>query len=168
MRRFKAKVRSTTRILSFVSELKRKPRFKIGSNETRTWRRPEVNPGSPLRVDVERVEPLAGGHEQPVAFRTTKAHIGGDLRQMDAADQLGLRVHTVTPLYPTARPALLEHHKLPSTSQRVVRPALHPINHEIGEELLIGELVVRPNIEDVYFAFAAAPVSPGPVPVLIT
>ena len=65
--------------------------------------------------------------------------------------------HTVTPLYPTARPALREHHKLPSTSQRVVPPALHPINHEIGEELLIGELVVRPNIEDVYVAFAAGP-----------
>src|SRR6266540_612474 len=27
-------------------------------------------------------------------------------------------VHTVTPLYPTARPALLEHHTLPSTSHR--------------------------------------------------
>ena len=139
MRRFKAKVRSTTSILSFVSELKRKPRFKIGSNETRTWRRPEVNPGLPLRVDVERVERLAGGREQPVAFRTTKAHIGGDLRQTDAADQLGFRVphrHAIVP----ARPALLEHHKLPSTSQRVVRPVLYPINHEIGEELLIGAL----------------------------
>ena len=76
--------------------------------------------------------------------------------------------HTVTPLYPTARPALLEHHKLPSTSQRVVPPALHPINHEIGEELLIGELVVRPNIEDVYVAFAAGPGIARPVSVLIT
>ena len=27
----------------------------------------------------------------------------------------------------------------PSTSQRDVRPALHPIDHEVGEELLIGE-----------------------------
>jgi len=77
--------------------------------------------------------------------------------------------HTVTPLYPTARPALLEHHKLASTSQRVVRPTLHPINHEIGEELLIGELVVRPNIDDVYMLpLPPRPVSPGPVPVLIT
>src|ERR1700730_14779183 len=157
MRRFKAKVRSTTRILSFVSELKRKPRFKIGSNETRTWRRPEVNPGSPLRVDVERVERLAGGHEQPVAFRTTKAHIGGDLRQMDAADQLGLRVphrHSIVP-DGTAGVARAPQIAVDVAARRPARTS--PINHEIGEELLIGELVGWPNIEDVYVAFAAAP-----------
>src|SRR5580704_17882579 len=110
MRRFKAKVRWTTRIHSFVSELKRKPRFRIGSNETRSWRRPEVNPGSPLRVDVERVERLAGGHEQPAGLGPPKHTLAATSGRWMRPISLACGFQTVTPLYPTARPALLEHH----------------------------------------------------------
>src|SRR5713226_8090264 len=45
-----------------------------------------------LRRDVERVQRLAGGHEQPVALRTAETDVTADLGQADAADELALGV----------------------------------------------------------------------------
>jgi hypothetical protein len=44
-----------------------------------------------LRGEIDRVERLARGHEQPVALWAAEADVAADLRQTDAADQLALR-----------------------------------------------------------------------------
>src|SRR5687768_7091989 len=40
-----------------------------------------------LRVDVQRIERRARGHEQAVAVRAAEAEVGAALGQIDAADQ---------------------------------------------------------------------------------
>src|SRR5262245_12859864 len=44
--------------------------------------------GDPLRVDVERIDRMAGRHEKPVALGAAEAEVGGALRQRDEADRL--------------------------------------------------------------------------------
>src|SRR5262245_48929843 len=53
-----------------------------------------------LGVDVERVERGAGRHEQAVSVGAAEAEVGAALRQIDASDQLAVRVedrHAVEP-----------------------------------------------------------------------
>src|SRR5215471_4618821 len=45
-----------------------------------------------LGSDVDRVQRLAAGHEQPVALRPTEAHVAAHFGQADATDQLALRI----------------------------------------------------------------------------
>src|SRR5688572_31346818 len=77
-------------------------------------------------------------------------------------------VHTVTPLKPTERPALLEHHRLPSTSQRT--PSGPHFTPSTMKSLNSFRFVTRvlatsnTNISRV----PPGPLSPGPRPVLIT
>jgi hypothetical protein len=44
----------------------------------------------PLGPDINRIERLAGSHEQPIALGAAKAQVGSGLRQPDPADQLAL------------------------------------------------------------------------------
>ncbi len=46
----------------------------------------------PLRVDVDRVERLARGHEEAVALRAAEADVAAHLRQADAPDQLAVGI----------------------------------------------------------------------------
>src|SRR6516165_11961548 len=48
-----------------------------------------------LRIDVERIERVARGHEQPVALDAAEAEIGGPLGQGDEADGLAGRVENL-------------------------------------------------------------------------
>src|SRR4030095_7924125 len=41
----------------------------------------------PDRLDIERIDRLAGGHEQPVALAPAEAEVGAALGQQDAPDQ---------------------------------------------------------------------------------
>ena len=43
------------------------------------------------RFDVDHVERLAAGHEQPVPLRAAEADVGARLRQADHADALAVR-----------------------------------------------------------------------------
>src|SRR6185295_107022 len=45
-----------------------------------------------LAVDVDRVDRMARGHEQPVALDPAEADVGGALGQRDEADRLAGRV----------------------------------------------------------------------------
>src|SRR5690242_4626482 len=51
-----------------------------------------LTPERALGVDVKRIERLARRHEQAIAHRSSEAEIGAALGELDAADQLALRV----------------------------------------------------------------------------
>src|SRR5262245_8363495 len=77
--------------------------------------------------------------------------------------------HTVTPLYPTLRPALLEHHRLPSTSQRAPSgPHFTPSTTKSENNFWFDSLLSLPTSNTYILPFPPGPVSPGPLPVLIT
>src|SRR5258708_12103150 len=52
-----------------------------------------------LRIDVERIERMARGHEQPVALDTAEAEIGPALGQRDEADGFADRVENLHPVH---------------------------------------------------------------------
>src|SRR3954465_11500685 len=77
--------------------------------------------------------------------------------------------HTVAPLYPTARPALLETHRLPSTSQRTpsgphFTPSIMKSAKRLGFDAAPSALMSNANRSP----FPPGPLSPGPLPVLTT
>src|SRR5437867_277830 len=55
-----------------------------GVRRYRSW----LTRGRPLGVDVDRVQRLAGGHEQPVPLGAAEADIPADLRDPDAPGEL--------------------------------------------------------------------------------
>src|SRR6476620_8594212 len=78
-------------------------------------------------------------------------------------------VQIVTPLYPRARPALLEHHTLPSTSQRTpsgphFTPSIMKSAKRLGLETDPSAFTSSTNMSPL----PPGPVSPGPLPVLTT
>src|SRR5258706_14126304 len=78
-------------------------------------------------------------------------------------------VHTVTPLYPTARPALLEHHRLPSTSVRTPSgPHFTPSTMKTLKSLRLESLLSEPTSKTYTSPLPPGPPSPGPLPVLTT
>src|SRR5947209_14788000 len=75
----------------------------------------------------------------------------------------------VTPLYPTARPALLEHHTLPSTSQRAPSgPHFTPSTMKSLNSFPFESLLSAPTSKTYISPLPPGPVSPGPLPVLMT
>src|SRR5438445_8888857 len=69
------------------------PRFRRGDRSHAAYSAKVASqavPRSPsrraLRIDVERIERVARGHEQPVALDTAEADIGAALGQRDEAD----------------------------------------------------------------------------------
>src|SRR5437660_1950960 len=77
--------------------------------------------------------------------------------------------HTVTPLYPTARPALLEHQTLPSTSQRTPSGEhLTPSIVKSANRLGFAGLLSAPTSKTKTSPLPPGPASPGPLPVLTT
>src|SRR5262245_46139218 len=120
--------------------------------------------GGPLRGGVQRVERLAGGHEEPVALGTAEAHVAADLRQTDAPDELALRrpdrhaaVTDVAAGVARAPDVAVD------VAARAVRSTLHAIDHEVAEELSVRQLVVAPDVEHVHLALAARPGVAGPL-----
>src|SRR5438270_13880472 len=77
--------------------------------------------------------------------------------------------HTVTPLYPTARPALLEHQTLPSTSHRTPSgPHFTPSTMKSLNSFRFETLLLPPTSNEYISPLPPGPVSPGPLPVLMT
>ena len=59
----------------------------------------------PLGFDIERIDRLAGGHEQPIALHPAEADIGAFLRQQDLANAVaigGKDLYTVKSVTSTA------------------------------------------------------------------
>src|SRR5713101_1467462 len=109
-----------------------------------------------LRGGVDRVERLAGRHEQAVALGPAEADVAADLGQPDAPDELTLRRPHRHPAiaHVAARiaraPEIAVH-----VGAHAVGPALDAIHHEVAEELAVAELVVRADVEHVHLALAA-------------
>src|SRR6185295_2596939 len=77
--------------------------------------------------------------------------------------------HTVTPLYPTARPALLEAQRLPLTSQRTPSgPHFTPSTMKSANRLPLDSLLSAPTSNTNTSPLPPAPASPGPLPVETT
>src|SRR6266571_6067649 len=92
----------------------------------------------PLGAEVDRVERLAGGHEQAVALGAAEADVAADLREADASDELALRSpdgHAAV-AHGAAGIARAPHVAV-DVAAGAVRPALHPVDHEIAEQLLV-------------------------------
>src|SRR5664279_5671539 len=84
-------------------------------------------------------------------------------------DSLPAGVHTVTPLQPTARPALLEAQTLPLTSQRTPSgPHFTPSTMKSLNRLWLLSLLSVPTSNTNMSPLPPAPVSPGPLPVEAT
>src|SRR5215472_15311874 len=111
-----------------------------------------------LGPDIDRVERLARRHEEAVALGPAKAQVGGGLGKADAADQLALRGPHGHSAVTQIAAAIARHPEIAiDVAARSVRPAFDPVDHEIGEGLLVRELVVRSDVEDVHVALAAGP-----------
>src|SRR5262249_53114252 len=109
-----------------------------------------------LGVDVDRVERLAGRHEQAVALGAAEADGAADLRESGAADQLPRwRSHRYPPGAHVAAGVARGPHVAVDIAAGPVRTTLHPVDHEVAEELHVGELVVGAHVEDVHLALAA-------------
>src|SRR5439155_1223454 len=95
----------------------------------------------------------AGSHEQAVALGAAEADIAADLRETDAPDELALRgpdrhaavAHGAAGIARAPQIAV-------DVAAHTVRPALHPIDHEVAEQLLVGELIVVADVEYVQLA----------------
>src|SRR5262245_5820899 len=59
----------------------------------------------PLCLDVHRVQRLAAGHEQAIAFRAAEADVAANLRQQDQADAGAVRGEDMNPVIAVAHPA---------------------------------------------------------------
>src|SRR5262245_41031853 len=92
-----------------------------------------------LRVDIERIDRMARGHEQPVALDAAEADVGRALRQCDEADGLAVRVEDF-------HPVLLRVTHAPAAPQIAVDVAAHAVGRASGlggeEGAAVGELVL--------------------------
>src|SRR5260221_7511646 len=125
-----------------------------------------------LRIDVERIERLAGGHEETVSLQTAEAKIGAALGQRDAADRLPRRredhhtVETVLAHAPAGPEIAVD------VAAEAVRRARAGIDEDpaLGELLAVGDDVVdadqaryRAGLHDVHLLLVrreAQPVRP--------
>src|SRR5207237_9107307 len=95
---------------------------------------------------------------QTVPLGPAKANIAADLGQTDTPDDLALRgpdghaavAHSAAGIARAPQIAV-------DVAAHAVRAALHPIDHEVAEQLLVGELIVIADVEDVHLALAARP-----------
>jgi hypothetical protein len=92
---------------------------------------------------IHGVERLARDHEQAVALGAAKADVAAHLRQADPADQLAFRrPYRHATIADVAAGIARDPEIAIDIAAHAVRPAVHPVNHEIAEPFLIAELVV--------------------------
>src|SRR5262249_32171387 len=111
-----------------------------------------------LRVHVYGVERLARGHEQAIALGTAEADVAADLGQADAPDQFALRrPYRDAAVADRATGVARRPYVAEDVAAHAVGSALDAVDHAIGEQLAIGYLVVRADIEGIDLALAARP-----------
>src|SRR5713101_1536529 len=117
--------------------------------------------GRPLRVDVDSVERLARSHEQAVPLGPAETDVGADLGQANPPNELALGRPDRHAAIAESAPAGIAVARDPEVAVDVatgaVRSALDAVDHEVGEELPVRDLVVAPDVEDVHVALAARP-----------
>jgi len=122
-----------------------------------------------LSVDIDRVERLAGRHEQTVTLGAAEADIAANLGQANASHELALRCPDGDAAV-ADRPAGIA--RSPQVAVHVaaqaVGAAFHPVDRAVGKQPPVRKLVVGADVEDVNVALAAGARAPGPLPVLAT
>src|SRR5258708_7672834 len=157
--------------LDSVSATWRGDQHAVRSNAHQTRRRRQLTPAPPcdlarwrngsawaraLRGGIHRVERLARGHEQAVALGAAEADVAAHLGQADAADQLAGRIpHRHAVIADVAAGIARGPDIAIDVAAHAVRPAVHAVDDEVAEQLLIAELVVGADIEHMHIAFAA-------------
>src|SRR5262249_47943735 len=104
----------------------------------------------PLGGRVHRVQRLTACHEQAVSLGAAETDVADDLGDSDASDQLPFGrpdEDATVPHRPTG--VARGPHVAVDITADAIRPALDAVDHAVGEELLVGELVVAADIEDV-------------------
>src|SRR5258708_26092312 len=110
---------------------------------------PPLSRGRALRVHVQRVERLAGSHEEPVPLGPAKRDVRAGFRETNAAERLAFRIpHCHAAIADIgARVAAAPHISI-DVDADAVGGASYAVNHEIGELLLVSNrLAVGAQIE---------------------
>src|SRR6266568_6116725 len=108
-----------------------------------------------LRGGIHGVERLARRHEQAVALGAAEADVAAHLGQADPADELAVRrPNRHAAIADVAAGIARGPDVAVDIAAHAVRSALHAVNREVAEPLLIGELVVGADIEHEHVALA--------------
>src|SRR5262245_59263168 len=92
--------------------------------------------GRALGSGVERVEGLAGGHEETIALGPAEADVAADLGDADAADELALRrPHRHAAVSHVASRVARAPQVAVHVGAHPVGAALDAVHHEVAEEL---------------------------------
>src|SRR6185312_8838760 len=109
-----------------------------------------------LRGGVDGVQRLARRHEQAVARRPAEADVAANLRDANAAQQLAVRVpHGDAAIANRAARIARAPQVTVDIGADTIGSAFYAIDHEIAEQLAVGELVVAADVESVHLALAA-------------
>src|SRR6202163_5160044 len=101
------------------------------------WRNGSARPCA-LRGGIHGVERLARGHEQAVALGAAKADVAAHLGQADPADELAIRrPYRHTAIAHVAAGITRGPEIAVDIAAHAVRTALHAVNHEVAEALLV-------------------------------
>src|SRR5260221_913271 len=98
-----------------------------------------------LRVDVERIERLAGGHEETVSLQAAEAEIGAALGQRDAADRLPRRREDHHPVETVLAHAPAGPEIAVDVAAEPVRRSLPRVDEDpaLGQMLAVGDDVLH-------------------------
>src|SRR6266849_1570383 len=127
----------------FIGGLCRAPNKGAGGSRrrllrcTERWRNGSAR-SCALRGGIHGVERLARGHEQAVALGTAEADVAAHLGQADAAEELAVRrpYRHAAIAHGTAGIARAPDIAV-DVAAHAVRTALHAVNHEVAEPLVI-------------------------------
>src|SRR5204863_2737749 len=96
-----------------------------------------------LRRGIDGIQRLARSHEQAVALGSAEAHVAANLGQPNPSDELALRRPHGHPVVTDAATGIARAPQIAvDVSAYAVGPALHTVDHEAGEQLAVGKLVV--------------------------
>src|SRR5258705_6949278 len=109
-----------------------------------------------LGGDIERVQRLAGRHEQPIALGSAEGDVAAHLGQADATDELTFRRPHRHPAVAQIAAAIARDPEIAvHVTAGAVGSALDAVNHTVTEEPAVGDLVVAAHVE--YMDVAVAP-----------
>src|SRR5262250_3360936 len=108
-----------------------------------------------LGSDVERVERLARRHEETIALGSAEADVRAGFRKPDAPDELALgRPHRHPAVAEVATSVTRDPDIALDVAADAVGTAFDVVDHAIGENLAVGQLVVASDVEHVDVAVA--------------
>src|SRR5882672_424899 len=120
------------------------------------WLLPELPGPCALCADVERINRLAGGHEETISFRSAERDISADLRDSDSTEQLARRVPYGGAAVAQRAPCIARRPDISfDVAAQAIGSAFHPVDRAGTEQPSIRELVIGADIERIDFPLAA-------------